>query len=84
MFEDLKKILKNKGYLTVTRITLMVGPKNIKKALAELESDLEIHKIEYTNNYVAPYTGRQLYFYNPSIKKKVKRKSKVKKKTSSK
>jgi hypothetical protein len=79
-FEDIKSILKYKGYITGTQISLKLSdPKQIKETLATLEKDPEIHKIEYTNRYVAPYKTKQLYFYNPNIKKKAKRKSKTKK-----
>ena len=78
-FENIKKEIEYKGYMTETQISLKLSnPKEIKKTLVALKNDPEIHIVEYTNIYVAPYKVKQLYLYNPNIKKK----SKAKKKTS--
>lgn len=80
-FEDIRNRIKYKGYMTRTQISIELPDlKQIKRVLTTLAKDPEIHKIEYTNKYVAPYTIKQLYFYNPNIKKKIKKKTNGKKK----
>jgi len=73
-FKDIKEQIKYKGYMTGTQIYMQLSDKEKKEVIKSLIDDPEIHKIEYTNRYVAPYTTKQLYFYNPNIKKKKRRK----------
>jgi len=73
--------IKCNGYMTHTQISIEISDtKKLKEFLVELNKDPEIHKVEYTNKYVAPYTTKQLYFYNPNTKKRTKRKTSGKKK----
>jgi len=69
--ERLKYKIKESGYLSTTRLTLMLlaldpdlNDRDIKKVFKALTTD-GIHRIEYTNSYVAPYTRKSLYLYNP-------------------
>jgi len=75
-FNDIREQIKYKGYMTGTQISIQISNDQIKMIINLLENDPEIHKIEYTNKYVAQYTTKQLYFYNPNIKKKKKYKGK--------
>lgn len=74
-YKDIKNEIKYKGYMTGTQISIKItNPKEIKEVLRELDKDPEIHKIKYTNKYIASFITKQLYFYNPNIKKRTKKK----------
>lgn len=80
--EYIKYKIKDKGYMTATQITLdlsdELNSEEIKNILIQIEEDREFHKIEYTNRYVAPYTTKKMYFYNPKLRKRTRRKTKKK------
>lgn len=80
--EHIKNKIRTNGYMTATQITLELAKsldsKQIKEVLKKLVGK-EFHKVEYTNKYVAPYTTKTLYFYNPNIKKRTRKKATKKK-----
>lgn len=70
--EHIRNKIKENGYLSATKITLLLKDYNpsleeseLKQILKEMMGD-GVHKIEYTNRYVAPYTTKDLYIYNPN------------------
>lgn len=74
----LKARIAESGYLSATRIavelpdlrTLAKEEANLDDVLAALEADKAIHKVEYTNRFVAPYRMKDLYIYNPNKRKR--------------
>ena len=81
MMTDLERIcnkIRENGYLSVTRVTLELFNINSELTSEEIDKMLKdivgdgIHRIEYTNRYVAPYTRKGLYIYNPTFTDKPK------------
>lgn len=86
--EYIRYKIKEYGFLSATRVTFLLKDYNselnddkIKQILDDIVGD-GIHRVEYTNRYVAPYTTKGLYLYNPNryIKKRPTKKKKVTKK----
>ena len=74
--EYIRKQIMNYGFMSASKISIILNSmdkkfddKEIKKILKLIPGD-GFHKIEYTNKYVAPYRTKQLFFYNPNIKRK--------------
>lgn len=68
------KIIDN-GFMSKTSIsrelrTLGVEEEKMKEVFAELKNEPNIHKMEYTNRFVAKYRVRDLYYYNPNKRKR--------------
>lgn len=90
--EYIRYQIKEYGFLSATRITFLLKDFNSELKDDEIKQILEnivgegIHRVEYTNKYVAPYATKGLYLYNPNryIRKRPtkKKKAKVTKKNS--
>ena len=85
--EKLRCEIRDSGYLSALQVILRlsklspgISRKNVELILKSLECK-DIHKIEYTNSFVSSYRLKDLYYYNPTPKKKpAKRKRKTVKK----
>ena len=69
--EYFRNKIKKYGFLSGTKITIEADKKwglsapSIVRLLDEIVND-EIHKIEYTNMWIAPYATKVLFYYNPN------------------
>ena len=61
---DTKLVLKN-----LPRRPVNQDEAEVKNILRELENN-EIKRTEYTNRYVAEFTVKDLFYYNPNTRKK--------------
>lgn len=87
IIKQLQYEIRNNGFLTATQIILRLSKNDYKTNKHNIELILnsieckDIHKIKYTNSYIAKYKLKDLYYYNPLIDKHKKRKPKHAKKT---
>jgi hypothetical protein len=78
----IRKKIKDKGYMTATQIILELNKngtdiKFVPKILNLIVGD-GFHKIKYTNQWVSPYKVKNLYYYNPNLKKRGRKATKSK------
>ena len=81
LVERTRQEIRRQGYKTETRISIELSKKydekTIKKVLSLLECE-DIKKVKYSNTYLANFTMKDMYCYDP---RKPKRKRRSKKKS---
>ena len=76
----IKDKIKEAGFMSRTRIELEISdnfntrpePLELDKILNDITKG-DYHRIKYTNKYIDGLKFRDLYFYNPKMRKKTKR-----------
>jgi len=77
--EQVRRDIRDNGFLSALQIVLRVAHRNPGISREELDGIMhsilckDIHRIEYTNSYVSAYKLKDLYYYNPSPRKRKKR-----------
>ena len=88
--EYMRNEIRSKGFLSALQITLRLAQRKPGIGKDELDSIMsslvckDIHRIAYTNSYVAALKLKDLYYYNPISQKDPTRKKKIKKKAKAK
>lgn len=87
VLEYIRDEIRHSGYLSSLKIITKlvkydskISRENVDNILNSIECK-DIHKIEYTNSYVASYRLKDLYYYNPKKKKRTTKRRQTKKKT---
>ena len=68
------------GYMSGVRIATelkKMGYDNAEEIIKALKTEPTIHRITYTNRFIDKYCTRDLYYYNPKKKRKLRGKEKV-------
>lgn len=83
--EYIRREIRDNGYLSTLQIVLKLAQRHPKinrnkvdYILAKISCD-DIHKIQYTNSYVSSLKMKNLYIYNPNVKKATRKRSETKK-----
>jgi len=82
--EQIRCYIRDNGYLSALQVVLLIAKRNPGISKQKLDSVLDaivckdIHRIEYTSSYVSAYKLKDLYYYNPTPRKRKKRARKPK------
>jgi hypothetical protein len=76
--EYIRDKIMERGYMTATQISLELDKigtdkKFLPKILNLIVGD-GFHKVKYTNRWVSEYKTKNLYYYNPDLKNKKRKK----------
>lgn len=75
LVKQTRQDIRRSGYKTATRIKLELSDldkEKVERLLGLIECE-DIRKFSYTNIYLANFTKKDIYIYNPNVKKKTKR-----------